>query len=278
MNNYYLGLYEKALPPTLSFKEKLSAAKQCGFDFLEISIDESDEKQARLDWSNDEILELKKTCCEENMPILTMCLSGSRKYTIGSTINETCDKGIELIRKAIDFAAKLGIRIVQLAGYDVYYNEQSTHTTRGRFFYNLKKCVRYASKQGVIIGLETMENHFMNTVQKAMFYVNEINSPYLKVYPDTGNITNGGVDIVKDILSGKGHIAAAHLKETSPGVFREVPFGEGHVDFDTAIKTYQSIGVSMFLAEFWYSGNEDWIDDTKFAYEFLSSKLNNLAE
>ena len=59
--------------------------------------------------------------------------------------------------------------------------------------------------------------------------------PYLQIYPDMGNLTNAAVlyqyDVCQDIALGRGHFAAAHLKETRPGVFREVPFGEGHVDF-----------------------------------------------
>ena len=44
MRNYSLGLYEKALPAALSYREKLLTAAECGFDFIELSIDESDEK------------------------------------------------------------------------------------------------------------------------------------------------------------------------------------------------------------------------------------------
>lgn len=54
MKHYQLGLYEKAMPGTLSWREKLKTAKRAGFDFVEISIDESDEKLARLDMSTAE--------------------------------------------------------------------------------------------------------------------------------------------------------------------------------------------------------------------------------
>lgn len=80
----------------------------------------------------------------------------------------------------------------------------------------------------MLIGFETMENDFMNTVGKAMKYVRLVDSSYLKVYPDAGNITNAGVklqqDVCEDMLLGKGNMIALHLKETRPGVFREVPF------------------------------------------------------
>ena len=53
---YELGLYEKSMPNTLSFREKLETVKATGFDFLEISIDETDEKLARLEWTKEERL------------------------------------------------------------------------------------------------------------------------------------------------------------------------------------------------------------------------------
>ena len=41
---YRLGLYEKSMPRTLTCVEKLTIANNSGFDYLEISIDESDAK------------------------------------------------------------------------------------------------------------------------------------------------------------------------------------------------------------------------------------------
>ena len=45
-----------------------------------------------------------------------------------------------------------------------------------------------AAGSGIVMGFETMETEFMNTVEKAMHYVRRMNSPYLGVYPDSGNI------------------------------------------------------------------------------------------
>ena len=249
MRAYTLGLYEKAMPGNLTWKEKLEAAKAAGFDFVEISIDETEEKLARLDWSEKERMDLVKTMAETGMPLRTMCLSGHRKYPIGSSDPDTCARGMEIMEKAIRLAEDLGIRIIQLAGYDVYY-EESTQDTVKRFGENLKNAVSMAARAGVVMGFETMETEFMNTVQKAMTYVEQINSPYLGVYPDMGNITNAAVsyhtDVLKDIRRGAGHLVAVHLKETVPGVFREVPFGTGHVDFPAVIReTWSWVSASM---------------------------------
>lgn len=65
-----------------------------------------------------------------------MCLSGHRKYPLGSSDPAVCTRSIEIMEKAVRLAADLGVRIIQLAGYDVYY-EDSTPDTAARFLENL---------------------------------------------------------------------------------------------------------------------------------------------
>lgn len=48
MKKYEIGLYEKAMRNTLTWKEKLQCAKECGYDYLEISIDATEEKINRI--------------------------------------------------------------------------------------------------------------------------------------------------------------------------------------------------------------------------------------
>ncbi len=264
MKTYTLGLYEKSMPAELSWKEKLEAAKSAGFDFLEMSIDETEEKLERLEMTEQERLELIKLTKETGIPIGTMCLSGHRKYPLGSHDPEVKKKSMEIMRKAIELASDLGIRIIQLAGYDVYY-EESDDETRLYFTDNLKKAAELAASAGVVLAFETMETGFMNTVEKAMKYVKQVSSVYLNVYPDIGNITNAafanGTDVLDDLKLGSGRLAAMHLKETKPGIFREVPYGEGHVDFKKAIETAWKLGVRIYVAEFWYTGNPSWKEE-----------------
>lgn len=277
MKAYTLGLYEKAMPGDLTWKEKLETAKAAGYDFVEISIDETDAKLSRLDWSKEERRELVNTMYEVGLPIRTMCLSGHRKYPIGSSDHATCTRGMEIMEKAIQLADDLGIRIIQLAGYDVYY-EESTPETVERFGKNLEKCALMAARAGVVLGFETMETEFMNTVEKAMVYVDKVNSPYLGVYPDMGNITNAayayGADVLDDIRTGIGHLDAVHLKETVPGVFREVPFGTGHVDFQAVIGETWKAGVRRYVTEMWYTGNPEWKKDLDHAVGMMRPLLD----
>lgn len=277
MKAYTIGLYEKAMPKTLSWKEKLMCAGECGYDFLEISIDETDEKLSRLEWNAQERLELVKLMMETKVPIRSMCLSGHRRYPFGASDPKVRCRSMEIMEKALELADDLGIRIIQLAGYDVYY-EPGTEESECFFRENLEKAAMMAAAKGIVMGFETMETDFMNTTEKAMKYVNLIDSPYLGVYPDSGNLTNAAVsyciNALDDLETGRDHIFALHLKETIPGKFREVPFFTGHVDFEAVIARAWELGVRRYVTEMWDVGNAEWKDDIKFACQRMSSILD----
>lgn len=186
---------------------------------------------------------------------------------------------MEIAEKSIELAADLGIRVVMIPGYDVYY-EPSDEKTKSGYLENLKKVAEIAEKTGVILGLETMENEFMNTVEKAMKYVVLCGSNYLKIYPDIGNLTNAAkqykMDVLEDLQLGKGNITSMHLKETLPGRYREVPYGTGHVDFEAAIRKAWQMGIRRYVTEFWYLGEENWNEELKKAYDKMANILNEL--
>jgi L-ribulose-5-phosphate 3-epimerase len=277
MKAYAIGLYEKAMPSSMTWKEKLECAKECGYDFVEISIDETDAKLSRLEWSKEERLELVRTMKEVGVPIRSMCLSGHRKYPFGASDPAVRERSMEIMEKAIELADDLGIRIIQLAGYDVYYEEGTAESER-LFRENLKKATLMAAAKGILMGFETMETEFMNTTEKSMKYVNLIDNPYLGVYPDSGNLTNAaktyGTDVLEDLETGRGHIVALHLKETVPGKFREIPFLTGHVDFEAVIAKAWDLGIRRFVTEMWDVGNASWKDDIKFACSSMSAILD----
>ena len=280
MKKYAIGLYEKAMHPGLSWREKLAFAKESGYDFVEISIDEKDEKLARLDWTAQERRELLDAMQETGLPIRSMCLSGHRKYPLGSADPAVRARGMEIMEKAVQLADGLGVRVIQLAGYDVYY-EDSSAETKALFLENLRKAAEMAAVRGIVLGFETMETDFMNTTQKAMKYVDLINSPYLGVYPDSGNLTNAalaaGGSVLADLETGRGHLVALHLKETVPGKFREIPFLTGHVDFPAVIGKAWDLGVRRYVTEMWDVGKADWKEDILFARTQMSALIDVVA-
>lgn len=279
MKAYAIGLYEKAMPNSMSWREKLACAKECGYDFVEISIDETDSKLARLDWTAEERLELVAAMKEVGLPIRSMCLSGHRKYPFGSADPAVRERSMEIMEKAIQLADDLGVRIIQLAGYDVYYEESTTESKR-LFLENLKKAAEMAAAKGVVLGFETMETPFMNTVWKSMYYVNAVGSPYLGVYPDIGNLNNAALsdkaNVLDDLTLGAGHIVALHLKPTKPGLFRDMWFDSPDhcVDFEAGIATAWKLGIRRYVTELWNLDRPDWKENIKTANATMTAILD----
>ena len=274
--NYRLGLYEKAMPDFSEWEKKLELTKSSGFDWMEISIDETDKKLSRLDDAQT-VRELKAAISAVGVPVHTMCLSGHRKYPLGSHDEKTRLAGLDIMKKALELSCETGIRIIQLAGYDVYYEEHD-EKTQALFEENLSAAVEYASKCGIAMGFETMETPFMDTVKKAMRYVYDNKSAWLGVYPDIGNLQNAAVlyghDVVEDLRSGEGHIFAVHLKETVPGKYRDMRFGEGHTRYDDCLAVAAEQKVRMFTGEFWYQKGQDYLEEISRSSAFLREKLD----
>lgn len=278
MKAYSLGLYEKAMPNVLSIPEKLELTAKCGFDRMEISVDETDAKLLRLDYSEKQMIEIARASQNAGVPISTMCLSGHRKYPFGSHDPAVVRRSLEIMEKALAFGSAIGVKIIQLAGYDVYYEAHDEGTVQ-RFRENLTKATEMAAAYGILLGFETMETPFMDTTEKAMNYVAQIGSPYLGVYPDIGNMKNAavhyGTDVVDDLRTGKGHIYAAHLKETLPGIYRDMTFGSGgHTEYERCIEELWNQGVRMFTGEFWHLGSETYEQDIVDAGCFLRGKID----
>lgn len=258
--NHLAGIYEKALNPADSWDARLQKAKQLGFDFLEISIDETDERLTRLYWSKDKKEALRRACYKNDLAITSMCLSAHRRFPFGSAQPEVRAKAYEIMDLAIELAVTLGIRVIQLAGYDVYY-EPSTPESVRLFREGMMWSAERAARKQVMLAMETMDTPFMNSVTKHMGYESMIHSPWYKVYPDMGNISAWGEnDPDMEFARGIGSIVSVHLKDTlkvscdCSGQFKCVPFGSGCVDFPRRFGQLEQLGYTgPYLIEMWYA-------------------------
>jgi L-ribulose-5-phosphate 3-epimerase/hexulose-6-phosphate isomerase len=276
---FRLGLYEKAMPNSFSWEEKLVNAKQAGFDFVEISVDETDEKRARLDWSDQEIYALRHLCEAQQMPLQSMCLSAHRKFPFGSMDDAVRQQAFVIMEKAITLAYKLGIRCIQMAGYDVYYEDQSQETHL-RFIDGMKKATKMAERAGIMLGVEIMDTPYLNSLSKFEVLKREIPSPYFMAYPDVGNISGWNYDICTELKLSQNHIVQIHLKDTlkvsdtCQGQFRDLVIGEGQVDFPAIFNTLVEMDYAAPLVIEMWAQDENWLDNIKLAKKRLCTIAN----
>lgn len=274
-----LGLYEKALPKNTDWPEKLKVAKELGFDFMEISVDESDERLARLNWDGNEKRRIRKAMENAEIPLLSMCFSGHRKFPLGSRSESVRRQSLELMQKAIDLAGDLGVRVIQLAGYDVYY-EEGGDDTRAYFVEGLKSCSGMAARRQVMLGIEIMDTPFMNSITKYLEYDRLVESPWLTVYPDIGNLSAWGNDVGSELEKGFSRIVGIHVKETLKvtetfaGKFRDVPFGQGQVDFVNVFQKLHALNYrGPFVIEMWGDNLAEPFSEIDRSRRFVLEKL-----
>ena len=252
-----LGIYEKALPKGLGWGQRLAMAEALGFHFVEISVDETDERLARLDWGLEERQAFVRRVLQSPLTVPSMCLSGHRRFPFGSRDPEIRQQALIIMEKAIRLAVDTGIRTIQLAGYDVYY-EPSDQDTRSRYIEGMQKSLEMAAREQVMLAVEIMDHPFMNSILRYANMKKLLGSPWFTVYPDIGNLSAWGNDVPQELTLGINDIVAIHLKDTlavtdsHTGTFKEVPFGTGCVDFPATFATLKELGYSgPFLIEMW---------------------------
>lgn len=279
MRKHKLGIYEKALPKGISWQDRLSIAKACGFDFVEISIDETDERLARLDWTPEERIELVSAIIKTGVTIPSMCLSGHRRFPFGSHDEATRRKAYEIMEKAIKLAVDLGIRTIQLAGYDVYYEEQDEGTLQ-RFREGMEWATELAAGHEVTLAVEIMDTEFMSSITRWKKWDEIIKSPWFTVYPDVGNLSAWNDNVEEELTLGIDKISKIHLKdtykvtETCKGQFRDVPFGEGCVDFVNIFRILDRLNYrGAFLIEMWTEKSDEPITEIINARRWIEQKM-----
>jgi L-ribulose-5-phosphate 3-epimerase len=237
-----VGIYEKAFPDEYSWEQILTSAKQAGYDFVEMSIDESQERLDRLQWSHSERAALRQAIFNAGMPVWGMGVSAHRKFPLGSASPDLRQQGLDILYRSIELAADLGVKVIQIMGYDAFY-EPSNADTQARYLEGLLTGVSWASAAGIPLALENGDSELVDSVEKAMHFVKMINSPWFQVYPDIGNMTAAGYSPLEQLPLTEGHLVGVHVKDTRKGELRGVPLGQGIVRFR---ETFQWLAHSGF--------------------------------
>jgi hexulose-6-phosphate isomerase len=183
------------------------------------------------------------------------------------------------MRKAILLASDIGVRVIQVAGYDVYYEKPDQDTDRW-FLENFALCEDMAKQSQVMLAFEIMDTPYINSISRFMNLKRTFPSCWTAVYPDVGNLSAWGNDIEYELKLGADWTVAIHLKDTLAvfsgfeGKFKEVPFGTGCVDFIKVFQVLNSLRYKgPFLIEMWSekSGNPE--QEIIIARDFILKKM-----
>lgn len=255
-----LGIYEKALRWTDDWDELFADVRRAGFSFVDISVDESPERKSRLHWSKQTRQHIREAAARQGTQLGGLCLSvhravgpGSADPTVRAEADRIFDQGIELCHD-------LGIPVLQVAGYYAYY-EQADPGQRSRYVESLRRAVPKAAQAGVLLGIENVDGNDVTSVSRGMNIVREIDSPWLQMYPDVGNIAEQQLDEIEELRAGEGHMLAIHVKDVRVGEPRRVAMGTGIADFPKAFAELARQGWSgRIMIEMWNDNAPDSVE------------------
>lgn len=252
-----LGIYEKAMRDVTDWDSFFASVAAAGFSFVDLSIDESEERRARLHWPVPERRMVRDAASRAGVAIGGLCLSVHRAVGPGSADPKVREEARHIYTDAITLARDLGAPIVQVAGYYAYYEEP--HADQRRYYVEaLAEAAQTASLAGVLLGIENVDGNDVTSISRGMEIVREINSPWLHMYPDIGNIAEQELDTTSELAAGKGHMLAIHIKDVRPGEPRRVPLGEGTADFPAAFAELRRQGWSgRMMIEMWNDNAPD---------------------
>lgn len=107
MNGVLLGVYEKALITPSDWPSFFAQVREAGFDFVDLSIDESPHRAQRLDWTLDECRQVRQAAESHDVAIGGLCLSLHRRVMPGSCSPVVRAEAADVFRRAIDLARHL---------------------------------------------------------------------------------------------------------------------------------------------------------------------------
>lgn len=163
--------------------------------------------------------------------------------------------------------------MIQLAGYDVYYQEANNETRR-RFRDGLKESVEMASRAQVTLAMEIMDYPLMNSISKALGYAHYLNNPWFQLYPDIGNLSAWDNDVQMELQAGIGHIVAVLRERHQTVRLQNVPLAKVLWILNVASETLKQSGYcGPYLIEMWSETAEDPAAEVAKARDWVKARM-----
>lgn len=159
------------------------------------------------------------------------------------------EKTVHRYMSHIRFASWLGCGVVGTetgAPNETYTFVPECHSEEAlqTFISNLRPVIRYAEQMGVVLAIEPVWRHIVNTPARARRVLDEINSPNLSIILDPVNLLDvcnykdqvAIVDEAIDLLGAD--VSVVHIKDfvVENGVMRSLGAGFGQMNFDSVIR------------------------------------------
>ncbi|MBC8235328.1 sugar phosphate isomerase/epimerase [bacterium] len=217
----------------LPFEQTFAEAKRIGFDGVEICIG-GNYREHKL-WSEEGIAEIQKLSADANIETPSLSPGGFTSYTFAHPDESHRDEGKAMLKHLIKVCPKIGADaiLVPFFGNGKINPEDITSPI---FIGGIKEVAEVAETHKVYLALESTLN-----ADDHLRILEQVKSPYVKVYYDMGNATGFGYNAAEEIKQMGSEIVIIHVKDTGGHP------GEGKVDFSEVSAAIREIKYDGYL-------------------------------
>lgn len=228
------GILANVVGKEASWEEKLTAAREAGFEGVE--------------WDDittpDEGVKMQELARKLEVPCHGVVFGGWHA-PLSDPDSAVQEKGLAGMRNAITSAKAIGVETCLLVPAvvkpEVRYDEAYKRSQD-----NVRKLVAHAEENKVTICLENVWNKFLLSPMEFARYIDEINSPYVKMYFDVANSTvQGFSEHWMQVLGDR--IRKFDVKDFSRKDHKFVPIGDGDVNFPEITRLLKAANYTDYL-------------------------------
>lgn len=227
----------KKVSKDAGWEDKLTLAKETGFEGVEWD-----------DITNpDEAVKIQEMAKKIGVPFHGVVFGGWHA-PLSDPDPSVVEKGLEGMRNAITCARAMETNTCLLVPAVVKPEVQYDDAYR-RSQDNVRKLVDHAEQNKVYIGLENVWNKFLLSPMEFARYIDEIDSPWVRMYFDVSNsIVQSFSEHWLNIL-GKERIIKLDVKDFSRKEHKFVPVGDGDVNFKEITRILKEWGYDDYLTQ-----------------------------
>jgi 5-keto-L-gluconate epimerase len=151
---------------------------------------------------------------------------------------------LERLKGHIDLAERSSASVI-LGGIKGSLDRPDDREQYDRGIEIIAELVEYAAPRGVVLLLESInryEANIFNTVESALTVARELDSPALRVLPDTFHMNIEEVSLADSVAKAGAYVGALHCADSN----RQAP-GMGHLDFHPVIETAKQLPNLRYL-------------------------------
>lgn len=233
------GLSAIITPPDWSFDQLLAETAAAGYEALEVCL--TSEGELSLKTSAADLQAMGRRAQDAGIELASVCASvRDQPKDIMTNDRAIWEQSLDTIRRCLDATATLGVGTMLLTmgalTDELYYNEAYANGLKA-----LQLLAPHAEQVGVNVAVEYVWNKFLLSPMEFARFCDEVGSPRVGLFFDTGNMVVFGFPQHWVRICGK-HLMMVHLKDFKRQGYQWPPLLEGDVHFPAVMAELRKIG------------------------------------